>query len=361
MESNIKGLISAGHEMASELKAECGAVDMRSVAKLISDLATQLEVQLVRANALAEDQQKAIGSIKQADSAVKLAHEKFSALAAENAALREVVERMINQFAMSGISPEEKSINPAASLMFDAKSALSMPATDAFLAEVRAQGVEAFANSLKVAGGHEHQYSAVANEFADQLRKGGSQMSTITKKQLIEDLKASTQNSSGMFEISEETICALMSMLTNAAPQLPQPAVPDEMPAHIGPREFGRPQAYIDGWNACRAAMLKGAEPVTTAYKSPDDFICMLTGRAKYLREKGEIKSPELLERAAAALQGESVNAPSIPNGWKLVPIDPTKDMLRAGQSVVGFWLNTVHCYSKMLAAAPAAPQQGDL
>ncbi|HIA0416131.1 hypothetical protein [Escherichia coli] len=77
-------------------------------------------------------------------------------------------------------------------------------------------------------------------------------------------------------------------------------------------------------------------EPVTTAYKLPDDFICMLTGRAKYLREKGEIKSPELLERAAAALQGESVNTSSIPNGWKLVPIDPTKDMLRAGQSVVG-------------------------
>ncbi|HHX8208162.1 TPA: hypothetical protein ACVNYE_004519 [Enterobacter hormaechei] len=99
--------------------------------------------------------------------------------------------------------------------------------------------------------------------------------------------------------------------------------------------------------------MLQGAEHVTTAYKLPDDFICMLTGRAKYLREKGEIKSPELLERAAAALQGESVNTSSIPNGWKLVPIDPTKDMLRAGQSVVGFWLNTVHCYSKMLAAAP--------
>lgn len=55
MESNIKGLVAAGHEMASELKAECGAVDMRSVAKLISDLATQLEVQLVRANALAAE------------------------------------------------------------------------------------------------------------------------------------------------------------------------------------------------------------------------------------------------------------------------------------------------------------------
>lgn len=54
----------------------------------------------------------------------------------------------------------------------------------------------------------------------------------------------------------------------------------------------------------------------------------------------------------------EKGNSPVIPDGWKLVPIDPTKDMLRAGQSVVGFWLNTVHCYSKMLAAAPAAPQQ---
>ena len=46
------------------------------------------------------------------------------------------------------------------------------PATDAFLAEVRAQGVEMFAASLKVVGGHEHPYSAVASEFAAQLRKG---------------------------------------------------------------------------------------------------------------------------------------------------------------------------------------------
>lgn len=49
MDGNIKGLVFAGHEMASELKAECGAVDVRSVSQLISDLATQLEVQLVRA------------------------------------------------------------------------------------------------------------------------------------------------------------------------------------------------------------------------------------------------------------------------------------------------------------------------
>lgn len=64
------------------------------------------------------------------------------------------------------------------------------------------------------------------------------------------------------------------------------------------------------------------------------------------------------LYAAPPCSRGKALIPPSIPNGWKLVPIDPTKDMLRAGQSVVGFWLNTVHCYSKMLAAAPAAPQQ---
>ncbi|QHI57247.1 hypothetical protein [Enterobacter hormaechei] len=44
------------------------------------------------------------------------------------------------------------------------------PATDAFLAEVRAQGVEMFAASLKIIGGHEHPYSVVATEFAAKLR-----------------------------------------------------------------------------------------------------------------------------------------------------------------------------------------------
>ncbi|MFX0924041.1 eae-like domain protein [Escherichia coli] len=106
MEINIKGLVAAGHEMASELKAECGAVDMRSVAKLISDLATQLEVQLVRANALAEDHQRATESIKQADSAVKLAHEKFSALAAENAGLKAFKTAVYQQMGVGCDAPE---------------------------------------------------------------------------------------------------------------------------------------------------------------------------------------------------------------------------------------------------------------
>ncbi|EPP2821886.1 hypothetical protein ACUNS9_000146 [Escherichia coli] len=151
MESNIKGLISAGHEMASELKAECGAVDMRNVAKLISDLATQLEVQLVRANALAEDHQKAIESIKQADAAVKLAHEKFSALAAENAAMHETIEAVrsvadnssgIAGWHLNGDIATWEEILPEI-------NDIETPATDAFLAEIERKAIRKFINSIE--------------------------------------------------------------------------------------------------------------------------------------------------------------------------------------------------------------------
>ncbi|WP_419867228.1 hypothetical protein [Escherichia coli] len=145
MESNIKGLVAAGHEMASELKAECGAVDMRSVAKLISDLATQLEVQLVRANALA----------------------------AENAGLKQS-EKEFNNFCRQEYYGWEDNFTET-------------PATDAFLAEVRAQGVEMYADNLDNGaddaerGGFDYAVKFLRSEasgvrlFADQLRKGGNQ------------------------------------------------------------------------------------------------------------------------------------------------------------------------------------------
>lgn len=159
MESNIKGLVSAGHEMASELKAECGAVDMRSVAKLISDLATQLEVQLVRANALAEDHQRAIESIKQADSAVKLAYEKFSALAAENALARKAVQAFCEVVGdNTEIISELVGQDGVLVILKAMKATGNMSATDAFLAEIRAEarneGINYTASRLAAAFNH---------------------------------------------------------------------------------------------------------------------------------------------------------------------------------------------------------------
>ncbi|WP_342021960.1 hypothetical protein [Escherichia coli] len=177
MESNIKGLVAAGHEMASELKAECGAVDMRSVAKLISDLATQLEVQLVRANALAEDHQRATESIKQADSAVKLAHKKFSELAAENAALKAAHPQPFGPEMMKALDAYEKYQDevPETGMLnafFILRDSIRVdtPATDAFLAEVRAQGVDMAACALDNV--NQFNYANMLDDLAQKIRKG---------------------------------------------------------------------------------------------------------------------------------------------------------------------------------------------
>ncbi|EAZ6368227.1 eae-like domain protein [Salmonella enterica subsp. enterica] len=172
MGSNIIELAKLGHERAAELKASCGAVDVRSLAQLISDLATQLEVQFVRSTNMAVQLANAESKCRELAAENEKRNTHSEALAVDNAALREVVERMVNQFAMSGISPEEKSINPAKSLMFDAKSALFMPATDAYLAEVRAQGVEMAACALDDV--NQFNYANMLDELAQKLRKGGA-------------------------------------------------------------------------------------------------------------------------------------------------------------------------------------------
>ena len=92
------------HEMASELKAECGAVDMRSVAKLINDLATQLEVQLVRQCAGRRPAER----LSQLSRLMRLLnwHTKFSALAAENAGLKAFKTAVYQQMGVGCDAPE---------------------------------------------------------------------------------------------------------------------------------------------------------------------------------------------------------------------------------------------------------------
>ncbi|HGG9052427.1 TPA: hypothetical protein ACJJ1D_002973 [Enterobacter hormaechei subsp. xiangfangensis] len=61
-----------------------------------------------------------------------------------------------------------------------------------------------------------------------------------------------------------------------------QPAavsVPDELTREEYKRRFMEDDSFDDtfrgGWNACRAAMLQGAEPVTTAYKLPEGWVAV--------------------------------------------------------------------------------------
>ncbi|EFC1756217.1 hypothetical protein FBG56_10370 [Escherichia coli] len=228
----IKDLVASGHALADDMT---GAPSV-----LVRCLAAQLEVQLVRANALAEDHQRAIESIKQADSAVKLAHEKFSALAAENAGLKAghsyfsygsefsfechktaeeaiaAAEAAIDDYrgdACDGWSEEVESICWGVIIQqatkvgerkkrkcdrvspwiervcdYELRPNVETPATDAFLAEVRAQGVEMLAknhqsivNALKgdsLFSDGEYLHAAIVSaavRFAAELRKGGNQ------------------------------------------------------------------------------------------------------------------------------------------------------------------------------------------
>ena len=198
MGSNIIELSKLGHERAAELKASCGAVDVRNVAQLISDLATQLEVQYVRA----EESQREFRSadITMQNLEAKLKQSKIDAdcykkgmeasnvrlvqLAAENAGLKKAAE----------FSTAEDMWIEQADGMLDyryvdwyswavySKPESETPATDAFLAEVRARAVDEAC--LKISNAIINCYqdeqvgldaaATICGDFSAQLRKGAA-------------------------------------------------------------------------------------------------------------------------------------------------------------------------------------------
>lgn len=157
MGSNIIELAKLGHERAAELKGSYEAINACSVAQLISDLATQLEVQFVRSTNMA----------------VQLANaeSKCRELAAENAGLKAVIESVqgvanqsqgIAGWHLNGAVADWDEILPEI-------NNVETPATDASLAEVRAQGVEMLREhpAIKLCS-----LTHVCDEFAAQIRKG---------------------------------------------------------------------------------------------------------------------------------------------------------------------------------------------
>ena len=142
---------------------------------------------------LEADNEKAMSVLKEANDAVLLAKSKFDALAAENAGLKEFGDKLYSMYkgleTSGGGFHDELSIPYQQAALDAAMSAfeeIDTPATDAFLAEVRAQGVESFAESQKEYVRKNRNEldsmtraaycgSAVdAERFAAQLRKGAA-------------------------------------------------------------------------------------------------------------------------------------------------------------------------------------------
>ncbi|EPH1022624.1 hypothetical protein NOX44_004048 [Enterobacter hormaechei] len=101
----MSDLVKRGHDQAAELKASCGAVDVRDVAQLISDLATQLDVQIARSNQLS------------------IALEAAEKRIAELEELEELLLRAKALMHQSGGTPIENSLNPVDAWLYDAEHA----------------------------------------------------------------------------------------------------------------------------------------------------------------------------------------------------------------------------------------------
>lgn len=164
MECNVSDLLKRGHDQAAELKASCGAIDVRDVAQLISDLATQLDVQLARSNALAAEN---AGLNAFVDALLSIAWQGGSADGAEIQELA-LKNGLLRQEVYSADEHETLVDDPGNFEDGDpVYFRVETPATSAFLAEVRAQGVEMFAASLLCPD-----LDDTIREFADELRKG---------------------------------------------------------------------------------------------------------------------------------------------------------------------------------------------
>ncbi|HAK2034642.1 TPA: hypothetical protein H1V48_003335 [Salmonella enterica] len=159
-------------EMDGFLKGKCIPRDLKVNETNAEYLVRKFAEAEAKISALAEDHQRAIESIKQADSAVKLAHEKFSALASENAALKKS-EVEFNEYC-------RRECEDVGDTWVD--DFTDTPATDAFLDEVRAQAFNdlcsAFVKGATVVGLDDGDIVTVKEatdallHCADQLRKG---------------------------------------------------------------------------------------------------------------------------------------------------------------------------------------------
>ncbi|HHI2654569.1 TPA: hypothetical protein ACP41V_000546 [Escherichia coli] len=131
-------------EMDGFLKGKCIPRDLKVNETNAEYLVRKFAEAEAKISALSEDQQRAIESIKQADSAVKLAHEKFSVLAAENARLKAICEDR-RTFIMNGVQlgfikvPTVETDPALETIRIAISPQKTTPATDAFLDEMKTE------------------------------------------------------------------------------------------------------------------------------------------------------------------------------------------------------------------------------
>ncbi|EIH9384065.1 hypothetical protein AC288_001970 [Escherichia coli] len=131
------------------------------------------------------------------------------------------------------------------------------------------------------------------------------------------------------------------------------------------------------GWNAYRAAMLQ-AEPVSNSDELPLDYLQGHKDGLEWAAQLAEANNPQTgdwlyddpIDLARAIRKGPDMptvqggNSPVIPDGWVMVPVEPTIAILDEFDSIIDYGAeDSKDAWSRLLAAAwikslPAAPRQ---
>ncbi|ECE6788677.1 hypothetical protein DTF09_23400 [Salmonella enterica subsp. enterica] len=153
-------------------------------------------------------------------------------------------------------------------------------------------------------------------------------------------------------------VCVTLEQQSNAADDVavyiplytaqPAPVVPDEMATSDDMNLYQK--SFAQGYNACRAAMLQGSQPVSNHDELPYAQVKAVADLYALCWQSGEVVTytpdPEKatiwlnnysgtcvqeyvkLERLQEALAG---NSPVIPDDWVMVPKEPTRQMMAQG------------------------------
>lgn len=154
MTNKTKELVAAGHALAKELHCAESAA-------LVRELATQLDLQRVRADTLAADNENALAVLKEANQTVLRAKASFEDIEAKNAALVAELSAVetIYDAAVLITSEHYEQCPVEVQKMIRLLAVLQIPAYKSFLAEVRAQGADECVRQLVI--------SDAADDFCD--------------------------------------------------------------------------------------------------------------------------------------------------------------------------------------------------
>lgn len=140
-------------------------------------------------------------------------------------------------------------------------------------------------------------------------------------------------------------------------------SVPDEVcwedvPEEITEDDMALASAWAHGFNQCRAAMLKHSESfiVTSDHRMMEmpqveaiNAVTAMIQGVVYAETPTTMQTAPALDSSPKIAELPSGNSPVIPDGWVMVPEDPTHEMLEAGDEQFG----TYDVYRRMIEAAP--------